>query len=123
MKKLNYVIVFVSDMQRSIRFYRDALGLPLKFDSPEWTEFATEGVTLALHQAEGGQPGAAPKRASAGSCQPGVGVENLDEFHQAMLSQQVRCIQAPKLQDFGVRLAIYRDPDGLPISVAEMGKK
>lgn len=28
-------IVFVSDMQRSIEFCRDVLGLPLRFQSPE----------------------------------------------------------------------------------------
>jgi hypothetical protein len=26
-----YAIVFVSDMKRSVSFYRDVLGLPLKF--------------------------------------------------------------------------------------------
>jgi len=51
MVNVGYAIVFVSDMDRSITFYRDVLGLPLKFPSPEWTEFATEGVTIALHKA------------------------------------------------------------------------
>ena len=39
--RVNYAIVFVSDMNRSVSFYRDVLGLPLRFESPEWTEFAT----------------------------------------------------------------------------------
>ena len=47
--RVNYVIVFVSDMDRSAAFYRDVIGLQLKFESPEWTEFATDGATLALH--------------------------------------------------------------------------
>ncbi|PJF32830.1 MAG: glyoxalase, partial [Phototrophicales bacterium] len=33
--RINYVIVFVSEMKRSVLFYRDILGLPLKFESPE----------------------------------------------------------------------------------------
>jgi len=53
--RLNYAIVFVSDMKRAVSFYRDVLGLPLRFDSPGWTEFATEGATLALHLARGTQ--------------------------------------------------------------------
>ena len=32
--KLNYVIEFVGDMRRAVSFYRDVLGLPLKFESP-----------------------------------------------------------------------------------------
>ena len=52
MPSLNYVIVFVSDMDRSIAFYRDVLGFPVKHQSPKWSEFGTEGITLALHLGE-----------------------------------------------------------------------
>jgi len=45
--RVNYAIVFVSDMRRSVSFYRDTVGLPLKFESPHWTEFETDGATLA----------------------------------------------------------------------------
>ena len=48
--RASYVIVFVSNMKRSVSFYRDKLGLPLKFETPQWSEFATDGVTMALHQ-------------------------------------------------------------------------
>jgi lactoylglutathione lyase len=47
--KIDYTMVVVSDMERSVAFYRDKLGVPLKFQSPEWTEFQTGGTTLALH--------------------------------------------------------------------------
>jgi catechol 2,3-dioxygenase-like lactoylglutathione lyase family enzyme len=36
-------------MKQAVAFYRDVMGLPLKFETPGWTEFATEGATLALH--------------------------------------------------------------------------
>ena len=32
--KLSYVIEFVADMDRTVKFYRDVVGLPLKFQSP-----------------------------------------------------------------------------------------
>ena len=53
-KQMDYTMVVVSDMQRSVEFYRDKLGVPLKFQSPEWTEFDTGATTLALHG--GGTP-------------------------------------------------------------------
>ena len=31
--RLNYSIVFVGDMARSVHFYGDVLGLPLKFET------------------------------------------------------------------------------------------
>ena len=117
--RLNYAIVFVSDMKRSVSFYRDVLGLPLKFESPGWTEFATDGATLALHASEGSNPQKEnPLEVPAGRCRPGLSVPNLDEFHNRMVEKNVPCIQEPK-EIFGARIAQYLDPDGLSISVGE----
>src|SRR5215207_2373090 len=52
--KVDYIMVTVSNMGRSVAFYKDKLGLPMKFGTPEWTEFQTGTTTLALHG--GGQP-------------------------------------------------------------------
>jgi len=117
--RVNYAIVFVSDMKRAVAFYRDVLGLPLKFESPGWTEFATEGATLALHASEAPAPEKEnPLKVPAGRCRPGLSVRNLDEFHRRMVESKVPCIQEPK-EIFGARVAQYLDPDGLGISVGE----
>jgi len=34
--QLTYVIMFVDDMSAGVAFYRDTLGLPLRFADPEW---------------------------------------------------------------------------------------
>ena len=103
--RINYAIVFVSDMKRAVSFYRDVIGAPLKFESPGWTEFATDGATLALHQSGNAKPeGEDPQTLSAGRCRPGFSVLNLDQFHKRMLDNGVRCIQQPKAT-FGVRIA------------------
>jgi lactoylglutathione lyase len=117
--RVSYAIVSVSDMKRSVAFYRDVLGLPLKFESPGWTEFATEGATLALHMgavSDRGTP--ATHQLLAGECRPGLSVPNLDEFHARMIERKVPCLQVPT-ETFGVRIAQYADPDRLPISVSE----
>ena len=49
--KLTYVMKFVSNMDDAVNFYRDTLGLPLKSQSPGWSEFATGSTVLALHPA------------------------------------------------------------------------
>lgn len=117
--RVNYAIVFVGDMKRSVSFYRDVVGLPLKFESPEWTEFATEGATLALHASEGSDSEQDHRRRTpAGRCLPGLSVPNLDEFHNKMVENNVSCVQAPK-EIGGSRIAQYLDPDGLAISVGE----
>jgi lactoylglutathione lyase len=117
--RLNYAIVFVSEMKRAVSFYRDVLGLPLKFESPGWTEFATDGATLALHASEGSNSqNEDPLKVPAGRCRPGLSVPNLTEFHNWMIERKVPCIQEPK-ETFGAWIAQYLDPDGLVISVGE----
>jgi lactoylglutathione lyase len=117
--RINYAIVSVSDMQRSVAFYRDVLALPLRFESPGWTEFSTEGATLALHAATGAGTGRdAAARLAPGRCRPGFGVADLDVFHRRMVASGVVCIEEPK-EVSGARVAQYLDPDGLPISIGE----
>jgi lactoylglutathione lyase len=121
--RLNYGIVFVSDMKRSVAFYRDVMGLPLKFESPHWSEFATEGATLALHAAETTVAAKDdPLKIPAGRCKPGFAVASLAQFHARMVEKKVQCAQEPK-ETFGVRIAQYLDPDGLAISVSEERKR
>lgn len=116
---VSYAIVYVSDMKRAVSFYRDVIGLPLKFESPGWTEFATHGATLALHASENPDPKADdPQQIPAGRCRPGLNVPDLAEFHRKMMAQKVPCIQEPTVV-FGARIAQYLDPDGLAISVGE----
>lgn len=118
MLKLSYTIIFVRDMGVSVAFYRDALGLQLRFQSPEWSEFETGSCTLALHKAaEGSAPRVEHGKIPAGHCHIGINVEDVDAFHQALTAKSVHCMQPPTMQDFGAKMAVYTDPDGLPISV------
>lgn len=115
--RVHYAIVGVSDMARSVAFYRDVVGLPLRFESPHWSEFATDGASLALHPAAA-RAAAAEPGLGAGQCRPGFEVADLDAFHQRMLEHGVRCVEAPHAV-FGSKVAQYADPDGLAFSVGE----
>ena len=118
--RLQYVIVYCSDMKRSITFYRDQLGFPLKRESPEWSEFHCGPVTLALHIAKPSQK----EPWQHGKTQPGqahLGFEVLDieAFYKEKKEKGVEFALPPTKQEFGAKLAVLLDPDGLPISVAE----
>ena len=114
--RINYSIIFVSDMARSVTFYRDVVGIPLKYETPHWTEFQTEGATLALHITEVSEQSAAQGEIP-GTCRAGFQVADIDEFHQRMVKHDVTCKQKPT-ETFGVRIAQYVDPDGLVFSVS-----
>ena len=48
-------MLMAQDMHRAIRFYRDVIGLEVKFESPEWSELVFGDAIVALH---GGGTGA-----------------------------------------------------------------
>jgi len=124
MRVLDYVIVFVSDMKRSTAFYRDVLGLAVKMESPGWTELANAGSTIALHLADSVNPEAASEgHAPAGTAQLAFNVDNLADWHKKLLAVGVHCIMPPRDTPFGIRQAIYSDPDGLAFTLAETIKK
>ncbi len=116
MPRLTHTIVFVSDMPRSVAFYRDTLGLPLRMESEWWSEFETGPTLLCLHKANPGSPG---QPTSRGTCHVGFSTPDLDAFHAAMAAAGVRVVEEPRMQDFGVRMATYADPDGLLLNVSE----
>jgi lactoylglutathione lyase len=86
--KLSYIIEFVGDMDRAVQFYRDVIGLPVKFQSPGWSEFATGETTLALHPASEKNP--------AGKLEMGFNVPDLQQFHAKMKGKGVQFPMAPQ---------------------------
>jgi lactoylglutathione lyase len=108
--KLSHIIEFVADMDRAIKFYRDVIGLPLKFQSPAWSEFATGEITLALHPASEKNP--------AGRLEMGFNVPDLQQFHTEMTGKGVQFPMTPAKQDFGGMLAQFVDSEGAHISVS-----
>ena len=108
--KLNYVIKFVGDMDRAVKFYRNVLGLPLKFESPGWSEFATGETTLALHPASQKNP--------AGTVELGFTVPDLQKYYEEMIARGVQFTMPPTKQDFGGLLAQFADSEGGHCSVA-----
>jgi len=121
--QIDYTMIIVSDMKRSVAFYRDTLGIPLKFESPEWTEFATGATTLALHGGgvtrEYHDTGDQSK--TAGACSIGFNVDDVDQTYEEMKSKGMTFVMPPTQREGeGIKLAVGLDPDGLPISFAQL---
>jgi len=118
--KVDYVMVNVSDMARSVAFYRDTLGLALRFESPGWSDFETGATTLALHLTAGGGADGAQAGPKPGTCSIGFSTSNLDATHAELTARGARFVMPPTDQvEERIRLAVCVDPDGLAISFAE----
>ena len=107
--QLTYAIKYVADMDKAVAFHRDTLGLPLKFQSPEWSEFATGDTTLALHSAT-------PEKA-AGSVELGFASDDLGGFYAQRDSLGVDFTRPPT-EMHGMHIAQVRDPDGADTSIS-----
>ena len=89
LQKPDYIIVYVSDMQRTTAFKRDILGLPLRFTSPGWTEFDTGSVTLALHTTGVEKLPTMPARPPAGQAHLGFVVDDLQAAYEELRTRDV----------------------------------
>ena len=120
-KQVDYTMIVVSNMDRSVEFYRDKLGIPLRFQSPDWTEFDTGATTLALHG--GGVPGESrgDQSKAAGTCSIGFNVANVDQTYQELKAKGITFVMPPTQREGEpIKLTVCLDPDGLPVSFAQM---
>ena len=119
--QIDYAMVVISDMRQSVEFYRDKLGMPLKFESPDWTEFQTGATTLALHGGGLKREGRQDESSYAGTCSIGFNVSNLDQTFGELQARGVQFVMPPTQREGeGIKLAVCLDPDGLPISFAQV---
>lgn len=107
------VIIGVTDMARSIRLYRDLLGLPCRTADDRWTEFDVGGHTLALHVHDGHS--AANSHGVVTLC---ITVADLDGA-AVQLRASGYVVDGPAEMEGVGRLATFRDPDGVTISLAQ----
>jgi lactoylglutathione lyase len=118
-ERIDYVRVMVTDMDRSIVFYRDLLGLRVRFTSPDWTELDTGHTTLALH-AGAKQAGVWDKRLG-GTASLGFYVKDVDAAARELRARGVRLLLEPENRPGEpIRLAVIADPDGLEINLTQL---
>ena len=127
--RIQSVIIHCSDLARSIAFYRDQLGFPVKRLYEDQAEFHCGPVSLILRLADPMQPSPPPAAtlppdpASApGRAQLSFEVLNLEAFYSEMQEKGVAFAlppTPPSPDHFGRKFAVLLDPDGLAITVTQ----
>lgn len=104
-------VLWVQDMDRAIRFYRDSLGLVVQSESPHWTEFAFGDVIVALHSGGSGE------RTFTGLS---FQVRDLDQACIFLAAHGGRVVKEPhKKPDEPVSIAHLLDPEGNEIMLTQ----
>ena len=123
LRHLAYVILFVEDLERSLAFYKDILGMTVRHRAEGYAELAVEGPKFAL--LERWRLPALVGESESGLPPPGTHegevaflVQDVDEVYARLRSRGVAFVSAPEDRPWGQRTAYFRDPDGHLIELA-----
>lgn len=113
LESVDHVWFWVSDLDRAVAFYGEALGLPLRMrHGNEWAEFEAGGIRLGLH-------GAGAGRAVR---QGGTAVFLVDDLDVAKVALEERGVtfedHLGEVPGYA-RYASFSDPDGNAMQLIE----
>jgi lactoylglutathione lyase len=114
-KLVRVVSVFVSDQDRALDFYTNALGFELRMDVPygegyRWVEVAPKGAetAIALVKPYPGQPGGQ----IGGLTSFVLSTDDIAATYEELRGRGVEFVEPPAMQSWGMMQAILADLDG-----------
>ena len=115
---ISNVRVFVDDQAACVAFYRDVLGLRLRFETPQFAIFETGTATLMI------EPGvtADPDDGDLVGRFTGISLTTGDirGTYAALVALGVEFLHPPEIQPWGL-LTHFKDPAGNILSAVEYG--
>lgn len=120
-RSLDYLVLVVSDVGRSVRFWRDVVGAEHQHTSGDYAQFRVGEVRLGLFGAEAmaqtlGRPVAVPAAGAAGF-EVGFLVDDVDEAFRDLVDGGAQPVTEPADRPWGQRTAYVADPDGYLIEL------
>jgi len=106
------VMIPSADPDRSVAFYRDAMGLPVQFGSEEFTFLDAGGVTLVLQAHE-----TLPPTDEGLRTEVVFPVEDIEAAYGMLRERGVAFRIAPRIVTGDKLAADFRDPDGHVLSI------
>jgi catechol 2,3-dioxygenase-like lactoylglutathione lyase family enzyme len=109
-KKVDDVFFNVDDMDKAVAFYRDTLGLPIKYESADWVELDAGNVNIALRRYGSGPQG----RPELGVGEGATLVFEVDDIEAAKAKLQSHGVKfIGGIFEYGaVKLAAFEDLNG-----------
>ncbi len=115
-KKVGNVILAVKDIDKSIQFYHELIGLPIKNQRRSWVDLGTSGALLSLH------PASLSDQHIGGSIENGITigflVGDVKSAVEELRSKGVKIHRDIVVKDAG-KNAVVLDPDDYLISLFE----
>lgn len=119
MDHIGYIILYVTNLDASVTFYRDVLGLTHRFTDAGYAEFDTQGTRFALYERRRAEwltnhpvtPGPAAEIVLL--------VTDVDTESTRLTSLGVPILTPPTNRPWGHRTLHLSDPDGFIIELAQ----
>lgn len=140
MKNIRHFGIVVSDIEKSLHFYRDLLGFQIKIDALEEGDFidtilglknvkvrtikmfAPDGnlIELLWYQSHKGRKMENKEIFDIGASHPAFTVNNIDQEYQGLKEKGVQFIAPPQISsNKKAKVVFCYDPDGVPIELVE----
>lgn len=125
--EIDYIALFVSDVARSLIFYRDVLGFSFeKTAKPDGAEGYSGKLKIGLYDRSWLPKLFGDRGEQMISGHPfllSMTVDDLDQIYQKISNQQknipVNIISPPTMMDWGQKILFLSDPDGNMLEIVE----
>jgi lactoylglutathione lyase len=119
----DYVILIVADLDRTLQFYTEVLGLRLGHRAGDYAQCATGATRLGFYTREAmaktlGMP-LEPPAAHTPGFELGFKVDDVDAAFTELVKRGATPVTPPVTRPWGQRTAYIQDPDGYLIELAQ----
>jgi lactoylglutathione lyase len=115
-KRVDFITLFVEDLDRSKLFYQDVFGLPLLFEDENSAVFRFENTGINLLKVPAAhdliKPAAVAGQEAGSRFQFTIGVDDVDEVCEELAEHGVTLLNGPVDRPWGIRTASFTDPGG-----------
>ena len=128
--KFDMIGIFVKDLNKMIGFYRDVLGVEIKWDgNGPYAEFIHGGIRFSMYERKElttllGQTPSFPEGIN-GSFELAIDLprfEDVDPTYQRVVQMGARPVYPPRDEPWGMRSSMVLDPEGNLIEIGSWNK-
>lgn len=118
--KLYAICLLVEDHDRSLRFYRDTLGLEVNSQDTKYTDFKLgESLFAIFEKSEATLMFSASHMKSGGGAVIAFPVENVEKSCEELKNKGIEIFEGPKQMPWGQTVAYFKDPDGNILEITQ----
>jgi len=111
------VTLTVSDLEKTVQFYENTLGLRKKYQFADYAGFDCGGIEIGL-KTWGGM-----ERPRKGEPAIDLAVDDIDDLYNKLVKKGVKFIKPPEDAQWGARIALFNDPDGNTLQLTQVDWK